>query len=263
MPVGGWVLAAAVPVGFAAGFLGSLIGIGGGAVMVPLLVLLGVPVKVAAPASLLAILGTSLGGLRVLLRRGMVRWRLALLLETASGLGAVLGVYLHGVAPEAVLRLLLGGLLLASAPAVVSRAEAPDRGPGGWRGSGAARLVLAWLVSLSAGVVSALLGVGGGVLKVPMLVLVLGLGVKEAVATSKLMVGITALVGVVGYLVSGSLYVPLGLALLAGTYTGAVVSSRLLVAMRPRRVAVIAASYYIAAGLAMLRSGLRAMGYLR
>ena len=116
-------------------------------------------------------------------------------------------------------------------------------------GAGSGLIAAAWLASLLAGVVSALLGVGGGVIKVPIMVLVLGLPVKVAVATSKLMVGITAAAGLLGYAAAGELSPCLGAALLAGTYTGALLASRVLAAMRPRRVAAIAATYYTVRGL--------------
>ena len=239
-----------------AGFVGTLLGIGGGAIMVPVMVLLGIPVSVAAPASLVAILGTSAGGLRRLLRRGLVDWRLAAFLETASGLGAALGVYLQGLLPEWALRVLLGSVLLASAAGMLlqgrlrsSESIGDSAGP---VKVAAARLAVAWGVSLVAGIVSALLGVGGGIIKVPVLVFVVGLPLRVALSTSKLMVGITASVGVVGYAIGGRIYWPLALSLLAGTYLGATAASRLLVSMREKVLRVIAASYYVVMGVVLV-----------
>ena len=259
--VWGWLLAAAVPVGLFAGGFGTLVGIGGGAIMVPVMAALGAPLRVVVPASLLAILGTSLGGLRLLLRRGLVDPRLAVFLETGSTLGALVGVRLHLAAPEQLLRLLLGLVLLSSAPAMMlrsrlARVERSRTVAAGWRRRGALRLAAAWLASFLAGVISALLGVGGGVVKVPIMVLVLGLPVKVAVATSKLMVGITAAAGLLGYAAAGDVSPCLGAALLLGTYTGARLASRLLASMRPRRVAVLAAAYYTVMGVYLVYTAL-------
>ncbi len=249
-------VALGLPVGLVAGFVGTLLGIGGGAIMVPVMVLLGVPVSVAAPASLVAILGTSAGGLRRLFRRGLVDWRLAAFLETASGLGAALGVYLQGMLPEWVLRLLLGVVLLASAAGMVLQGRLGNsEGAGGGAGLvkvSVPRLAAAWAVSLLAGIVSALLGVGGGIIKVPVLVFVVGLPLRVALSTSKLMVGITASVGVVGYAVGGRIYWPLAISLLAGTYLGATGASRLLVSLREKVLRVIAASYYVVMGFVLV-----------
>jgi len=248
--VAAWLLLG-LPVGFAAGFAGTLLGIGGGAVMVPSLVLLGVPVSTAAPASLVAILGTSAGGLRRLARRGLVDWRLALFLETASGLGAALGVYLHGFLPEDVLRRLLSLVLLLSAAGLLLEERLRSARPSGRRSP--VRLVAAWLVSLIAGVLSALLGIGGGVLKVPALVFAMGLPLRVALATSKLMVGVTASVGVVGYALEGRIYWPLALSLLAGTYMGATVSAKILIEARERLLRIAASSYYVLTAFMLAR----------
>jgi len=246
-----WLLLG-LPVGLAAGFVGTLLGIGGGAVMVPVLVLAGVPVGVAAPASLVAILGTSAGGLRRLARRGLVDWRLALFLESASVTGAAVGVYLHGVLPEAALRLLLAVVLGFSALGMMLEDRLAGVKPRAGGRPGPARLAAAWLVSLVAGTFSALLGIGGGVLKVPVLVFVVGLPLRVALATSKLMVGVTASAGVVGYALSGGIYWPLALSLLAGTYLGASLSSRILVSAEERLLRLVAAGYYALTSVALL-----------
>ena len=244
-------------IGLVAGFLGTLLGIGGGSVMVPLLVLAGVDIKRAVPASLVAILGTSLGGLRRLYRRGLVDPRMAVFLETASILGAVVGVEVLGRLESRVLTLLLGLVLVVSAASFT----APERiRPGGGWGSSIEmpfwRLGLGWLVSLAAGLVSAVFGIGGGVLKVPLLVLVLGFDVHAAVATSKLMVGVTALTGVVGHALAGRVDPTLSLLLLAGTYTGATVSARVLLQLEARTLRLIAALYYLLTGLYMVARSL-------
>ncbi len=239
-----------------AGFVGTLLGIGGGAIMVPVLALLGVPVSRAAPASLVAILGTSGGGLRTLFRRGLVDWKLAVFLETGSGLGAVAGVVLHGIVSERVLRLLLAAALLVSGAGFLwlERLRGPVSGKQGLSSS-PLKLAVGWLVSFAAGVVSALLGVGGGVVKVPILVFVLGLPVKTAVATSKLMVGITASVGVMGYVVKGAVDWGLAIPLLVGTFTGATLASRVLVAAREKSIRTLASAYYFAMSVLLLLRG--------
>ena len=244
-------------IGFAAGFLGTLLGIGGGSIMVPLLVLLGVDIKRAVPASLVAILGTSLGGLRRLHSRGLVDPRMAVFLESASITGAVVGVEILGRLESRLLILLLGLMLLVSAVGfTVLRRLSVGQGWERLSDMPVWRLVLGWLVSLAAGLVSAVFGVGGGVLKVPLLVLVLGFSVHAAVATSKLMVGITALIGVVGHALAGRVDPILSLLLLVGTYTGATVSARLLLELRAKTLRLIAALYYLAMGLYMVYKGL-------
>ena len=214
--------------------------------IVPVLVMAGVDVKRASPASLVAILGTSLGGLRYLHRRGLVDYRVALTLETATTLGAAAGVWLYGLASSRALGLTLAGALLLSAAGLHlrRRVEAGEGGSFRWPPS-PARLASALLASLGAGVLSALLGIGGGVIKVPVLALLLGMPLRMAVSTSKLMVGITAAVGVAGHALKGSIDWGLALPLALGTYLGSTASSRVLVRLRVSRLYAIAISYYI------------------
>ncbi len=241
-------------VGIIAGFIGTLLGIGGGSVMVPVLVLLGVDVKIAVPASLFAILGTSLGGLRTLFRRGLVDYKLAILLESASTTGAITGVVLFGRMSSKFLVILLAAVLMASGGLFIvkERSGAKGREAGPLRGYGVLRLSLAWLVSLAAGFLSATLGIGGGVLKVPVLVLVVGLAIHTAVATSKLMVGITALTSVIGHAITGRIDYILALMLLAGTYAGASISTKILISLKSRTLMIIASGYYVIMGLTLL-----------
>lgn len=238
-----------------AGFVASLLGIGGGAIIVPLLVLAGVDIKVASPASLVAILGTSLGGLRFLYKRGLVNVRLALVLETATTLGAALGVYLYGVASSRALLSLFGLALYLSAAGMYARMRASQASSGSWSWPGSARLAAALGASMGAGLLSALLGIGGGVIKVPVLVLILGLPIKAAVSTSKLMVGITALVGVVGHTLRGDIDWGLAVPLAAGTYIGASLGSRVLVRARPRSLYWLAMAYYVVTGTYLILRG--------
>jgi len=101
-------------IGFVAGFVGTMLGIGGGAIMVPGLTLLGFDIKRVVPASLFAILGTSSGGLRYLLRRGLVDYKLAVILELASTTGAFTGVAVFGRIRSSELVAILGAVLILS-----------------------------------------------------------------------------------------------------------------------------------------------------
>ncbi|MET1101567.1 MAG: sulfite exporter TauE/SafE family protein [Pyrodictiaceae archaeon] len=243
-------LVLALGVGVVAGFLGTLLGIGGGSIIVPLLVLLGYDIKVVVPASLVAILGTSIGGLRYLFSHGLVDYKLAITLETASISGALAGVELFGRLSSGRLVAVLAITLILLSFYFAHRGkkirEEPRRIDGSTRSL--SRLGAALTASFVAGMLSAMLGIGGGVVKVPILVFVLGLAIHSAVATSKLMVGITALTGVIGHMVYGHIDWWLAIALAIGTYLGATVSARILVKLEPRLVYYIASTYYAAVG---------------
>jgi len=247
-----WLEYAAAPViGFIAGFLGTILGIGGGSIMVPAMVLIGIDIKKAVPASLFAILGTSAGGLRKLYRQGLVDYKLALILETASVSGAAIGVYFFGRESSSILVALLGIVLIATGilftykeKSSTTTLEEEKKNP--------LRLSSALLVSLLAGFLSATLGIGGGVLKVPILVVFLGLEIHKAVSTSKLMVGITALTGVIGYVYTGHMDLILATLLLLGTYSGAKLSTNVMLELDSKWLMFIASSYYFIMGAIML-----------
>jgi uncharacterized membrane protein YfcA len=244
--------------GLVAGFVGTLLGIGGGAIMVPLLTLAGLDIKRVVPASLLAILGTSTGGLRRLFHEGLVDYRLAVILELASTTGALTGVEIFGrlksrelIVALGIVLILSGILFLIRQRTVEARKTRGEYTPIRLR-ERKAHLAAAMAVSYIAGMLSAMLGIGGGVIKVPILVLVLNLPIHAAVSTSKLMVGITAAAGVAGHIAAGTMDWTLALLLLAGTYTGATLSTRVLLKTRPRILYIIAAAYYFTMGTYLL-----------
>ncbi len=234
-------------IGFIAGFMGTLLGIGGGSIMVPTMVLIGIDIKKAVPASLFAILGTSAGGLRKLYKHGLVDYKLALTLETASITGAVIGVYFFGREPSSVLVALLGVVLIATG-ILFTYKEKTGKASLEEDSKTPIRLTGALLVSLLAGFLSATLGIGGGVLKVPILVVFLGLEIHRAVSTSKLMVGITALTGVLGYIYTGHMDIILAILLLLGAYSGAKLSTNVMLELDSKWLMILAASYYFIMG---------------
>ncbi len=223
-----------VLIGFIAGFIGTFLGIGGGSVVSPTLVLLGVEPHLAVSASLTAVLGTGLGGLVRFLRRGLVRVRVGLVLESVTIVGAVLGGFVAVRLPGSYVALAIScALALAGTVIVLQPRLRPPRS-----------LKLALLISMFAGFLSATTGIGGGVIKVPILIAVLGLSVKEALATSKMMVGITAAFGLTSYVAHGVYDVLLALPLAAGTYLGASTAARFVIRLEERKLRAIAALLY-------------------
>lgn len=236
--------------GAGAGLLGAVLGIGGGIFLVPALVLFfGVPMVNAVATGLVAVIATSSAVGAANVDRGVANMRLGMVLEVATVAGAILGSLLaHRVDP----RLLIGlfSAVLAGVTALLWRGPAVDREPpphesqlgllGGAYDDAAAggrvsyrmrRLPAALGVSGAAGALSGLLGVGGGVFKVPALHLFCGVPMKAAAATSSFMIGVTAAASAVLYLGSGSLLTRptalVVLGVLAGSALGAQVSARL------------------------------------
>jgi uncharacterized protein len=249
--------------GFGAGVFGSLLGLGGGILIVPLLTVgFGVPFRDAVGISLVCVIVTSSAAAGVYLERHAANLRLGMLLEVFTATGALLGGLVAFALPERVLAGLFAALLAWTAFSMLRRGRVqaaataesipmnPVEGPGaaaaapGDQGDpGAASAGLADEVagpgyrprrlgagaggSLGAGMLSALLGVGGGIVKVPLMHLVMGVPLKVATATSNLMIGVTAAASAVVYLVRGGIDPYIAGPTAVGVFAGAMVGSRL------------------------------------
>lgn len=217
--------------GAAAGFLGSVLGLGGGVVLVPGLTLVfGLPLREAVAVSLTGVAATSAAAAANYLEAGRVDVPLAFRLETPAVLGAVAAGLTAHLVPETVLYLAFGGVVLYAAAAMVDlgpsrRAEAVEA-PGRVR-----RLGVGAAASGGAGVASALLGIGSGVAKVPIMHLVMRVPLQVATGTSAFMVGMTAAAGGWIYWLRGDLAVaaaaPVALGVLGGSHLGSRTSGRI------------------------------------
>jgi len=240
------------------GFVSAIAGIGGGSLMVPFMVLmLDYDVKVAIATSLLCIVVTSSSAASVYLRRGAVDIKTALLLEPTTALGAIVGAYITLTLPVKVVKAALGALLLYVSVTMLRRAL--------WRVEEASadatavkvlpvRKLLGVLVSFLAGLTSGMFGIGGGVLKVPLMALIMGLPIKIAVATSSFMVGLTAASGGVVYLMRG-LTDPISvIALASGIIPGATLGARYMRKLKPRIVRLVFSFILLYASIRLLYS---------
>ncbi len=242
--------------GIAAGFFGSLLGLGGGILIVPFLTLVvGLPLLTAIGVSLVCVIVTSGAAAGVYLEKGVANLRLGMALELFTAIGAIGGALIAFLLPEAALQILFAGLLAYVAISMLRRKEpVPEAGavdaagiaPGA--GAGAGRLAdfagslsgpgyrvrnvgLGALGSTFAGVISALLGIGGGTVKVPVMHLLMGVPLRVSTATSNLMMGITASSSAIVYLLRGGVdaYVagPTALGVFLGASAGSRVSHRI------------------------------------
>ncbi|MGH9381997.1 MAG: sulfite exporter TauE/SafE family protein [Thermoanaerobaculia bacterium] len=205
--------------GGAAGLVGSLLGVGGGLVVVPVLHLLfGVPLRTAVGTSLVVITGTSLVGTAGYLRRGWTMFDLALRLELGALIGAVAASRLAPRVPEHTVAWIFALVLTATALQLAIRS---GRRPGEERPTESRlRRGLAWGLAPLGGGASGLLGIGGGLVQVPILRLALGLEMRRAVATSTATVGWTASLAALAYLGRGEVDLAAAPWLLAGILAG-------------------------------------------
>src|SRR5437016_5222210 len=230
-------------VGVASGALGALLGLGGGVFLVPFLnLVLGFPFGAAAAISLTTVIATSSTVSAGRAGKQLINMKLGMLLEVATAAGSFLGGVTAQFVSQSALQRLFGFVAIAVALIMLSRLRRrnvildPAADPGVLGGryyeeeSGAAvtyrvkRLPLAIGASFVAGNVSSLLGIGGGIIKVPVLNAWCGMPLRAAAATSALMIGVTATGGAIIYYGHGDLRpllaAPAVLGVQAGSWAG-------------------------------------------
>ncbi len=214
--------------GALAGLVGSLLGLGGGLLITPLLTLLfGVPIEVAIATSLVAIIGTSSAAASVYVEQKLSDIRLGMILELATTLGAISGALAAGLLTRRWLTFLFSAFLFYAGSTMVRRASSshlPEDDPPQYQ---VRRLRLGMGLSYLAGGISGLLGVGGGPVKVPMMYLLMGVPLRVATATSNFMIGVTAAASALIYYMRGSVLVYLTAPVVVGVFAGSLVGSHL------------------------------------
>jgi uncharacterized membrane protein YfcA len=228
--------------GVFAGSLGAMLGLGGGVLLVVFLILaLNIPPHQAVALSLLAVIASSSMGGSVYVRDRMTNVRLAMVLETCTVTGAVLGAYLALVLPVLFTEIILGTAIFISALLMLKSPKSEKIIPPGGEKNNISgdffdplkkrevtyrpiRIKLGLLVSLLAGSISGIAGIGGGIIKVPIMNLLMKVPVKAAAATSNFMVGVTAAASAFIYISGGYVdpyaAVPTVLGIMVGAYIG-------------------------------------------
>jgi hypothetical protein len=230
--------------GFFVGVLGSVLGVGGGIFVVPLLVLaLGIPIHQAIAVSLVAIVATSSAVASVNVERGLANMRLGVALEVTTALGSIAGALLASRLPSDIVRLLFSLLLFAVSAGMFLKGRGPLKRathcqaaagqPAGVFDSAffdpaadshtayrVKNMTPASFISFFAGGLSGLLGVGGGIIQVPVMNLLCGVPIKAAAATSNFLIGVSAAASLFIYLRKGYLIPDLAAVIVIGVLLG-------------------------------------------
>ena len=253
-------LLALAGLGVAAGLMGSLLGLGGGPITTPLLTLLfGIPIQQAIGTSLVAIIGTSSASAGLYVERKLSDIRLGMVLELGTTVGAICGALLALVLSRRWLTSLFSAFLFCAGTSMVRRAANPPASEEDTSQYQVRRTGLGMFLSYLAGVVSGLLGVGGGPIKVPMMYLVMGVPLKVATATSNLMIGVTAAASAYIYYLNGNILVYPTAPVVLGVFIGSLLGSRVFRRVPTRWIilAFVLVMYYLAVSMTVqaLRMG--------
>jgi len=223
-------LAELLVLGAFAGGAGSMLGIGGGLITTPVLTLvLGVPIHQAIATSLCCVIATSSGAAARYVEQRLSDIRLGMTLELTTTIGAIGGSVVAGLLSREALAILFAGLLTYAGSSMLRRAFRPEKPTGdGPQTYTVKRLPVGMVGSAGAGMISGMLGVGGGVVKVPLMYLMMGIPFKVATATSNFTIGVTAAASAFIYYARGDMRPVITAPTAVGVFLGASLGAHLM-----------------------------------
>ncbi|MBL7545441.1 MAG: sulfite exporter TauE/SafE family protein [Bdellovibrionaceae bacterium] len=261
MVASGLVLLSLVLSGVVAGVLGALIGIGGGVIIVPTLVLgFGMDIKIAIACSLVAVVASSTAAGSVYVGKGLTNMRLGMLLEVATTLGGLGGGFVALYASSSLISGLFSILLFIVCFLVLRSTDSEKKDMSGRGDSQEAgvnaieqvgflagtyydpflkstvnyhvrNVLFGSVISFMAGILSGMLGVGGGFIKVPAMTLGMKVPMKVATATSNFMIGVTAIASLFVYFNHGFVQpmvaAPIAIGVVGGAFYGTVLAQKI------------------------------------
>ena len=266
-------------VGIFAGIMGSILGIGGGMIVTPIVTLaMGLDIKYAIGASIIAVIATSSGSTIAFLKDDVLNLRVAMFLEIATTIGAIIGALLTGAFEPMILYILFGSLLvfsswnmyrkMRSGQEVLQQVHADkwaekfnlnssyydkntkqqvdyqvENVPGGF------------LIMLGAGLASGMLGIGSGAFKVMAMDGAMNMPLKPTSATSNLMMGVTAAASATVYFFNGSIRPDLAVPLALGILGGSTIGTRIMQILPSKLIRLIFIPILLYLGLQMILKG--------
>lgn len=265
--------------GVGAGVLGAILGIGGGMIITPVLtIMMGLDIKYAIGASIISVIATSSGSTIAYLKDDMLNLRVAMFLEIATTVGAIMGALLVGVFSSSFLYVLFGFFLLYSTYNMI-RKLFDKKGEQVFTGHDPIvdRFKLAstyydkseqkqidysmknvpggFIMMWAAGLASGLLGIGSGAFKVIAMDTIMKMPLKPSSATSNLMMGVTAAASATVYFFNGSIRPDIAAPLAIGVLVGATIGARLMQVLKPRVIRMIFIPIILYMGVQMALKG--------
>lgn len=259
-----------------AGLLGALTGLGGGVIIIPLLTLgFGVPMHFAIGASLISVIGTSSGAAVAFVKEGFTNMRIGMFLEIATTIGAIIGALISGFLNGNTIGIIFAGLLIFTA--VMNLKGKPDHQEALVEGSLEHRLKLygtfpdkgvtksysarntvpGFLMMCFAGIMSGLLGIGSGALKVLAMDNIMRLPFKVSTTTSNFMIGVTAVASTLIYFQRGEIIPVVAAPVLIGVVVGSFIGSKTLMVSKTKKLKTVFAVLVTVVSLYMMYNGIQ------
>ena len=221
--------------GFAAGIIGSMIGLGGGFVVVPILTFFGFSPQLAASDSLFAAFSNAVASTASYAKQKRIEYSLGLKLGLLSIPGTILGAYISDEITSSLFKILFGIVLLASSVYIFSKRKMEPKA----YNLSKQIMVLAIGASFFAGIISSLFGIGGGVVFVPLMVIAIGLSMKMAAPTSQFILLFASASGMLAHALLGHPDFYQALFLSIGAFAGGLVGSRLSLKVEEKKLRIL------------------------
>lgn len=259
----------------AAGLLGSLTGLGGGVVIIPLLTLgFGIPMHYAIGASLISVIGTSSGSAVAFVKEGFTNLRIGMFLEIATTTGAIIGALISGILNPNTIGIIFASILILTV--ILNLRKKPDHQETLIEGSLEHRLKLfgtfpdkgvvksysarntvsGFFMMIFAGVMSGLLGIGSGALKVLAMDNMMKLPFKVSTTTSNFMIGVTAVASSLIYFQRGEIIPVIVAPVLIGVVLGSLIGSKTLIISQTKKLKVVFAIVVSILSIYMMYNGI-------
>lgn len=221
--------------GFAAGIIGSMIGLGGGFVVVPILTFFGFSPQLAASDSLFAAFSNAVASTASYAKQKRIEYSLGLKLGLLSIPGTILGAYISDEITSSLFKILFGIVILASSLYIFSQRKMEPK----TYNLSKQVMVLAIGASFFAGIISSLFGIGGGVVFVPLMVIVIGLSMKMAAPTSQFVLLFASASGMITHALLGHPDFYQALFLSIGAFVGGLAGSKLSLQVEEKKLRII------------------------
>ncbi|SDQ68211.1 hypothetical protein SAMN05421664_2146 [Chryseobacterium soldanellicola] len=258
-----------------AGLLGSLTGLGGGVIIIPLLTLgFGVPMHYAIGASLISVIGTSSGAAVAFVKEGFTNMRIGMFLEIGTTAGAIIGALVSGMLNPNTLGIIFASILILTVilnlkgkpdhqePVIKGSLEEklklfgtfPDKGV--LKSYSARNTVPGFLMMMFAGAMSGLLGIGSGALKVLAMDNMMKLPFKVSTTTSNFMIGVTAVASAMIYFQRGEIIPVIAAPVLIGVVVGSFIGSKTLMVSKTKKLKTFFAIVITILSIYMMYNGI-------
>ena len=259
----------------AAGLLGSLTGLGGGVIIIPLLTLgFGVPMHYAIGASLISVIGTSSGSAVAFVKEGFTNIRIGMFLEIATTTGAIVGALISGILNPNTIGIIFASILVLTV--ILNLRKKPDHQEPLIEGSLEHRLQLfgtfpdkgiiknysarntasGFFMMIFAGIMSGLLGIGSGALKVLAMDNMMKLPFKVSTTTSNFMIGVTAVASSLIYFQRGEIIPVIVAPVLIGVVLGSSIGAKTLIISQTRKLKIVFAIVVSILSIYMMYNGI-------